>query len=209
MSGRERPPHNVGIMGGTFDPIHFGHLVAAEEARLRFGLDEVVFVPCGTPPIDKHYDVTPAEHRYAMALLATSANPHFSVSRVELERSGPSYTIDTVHHFKQQCAPDTSLFFITGADAVLDILSWRRNGELIEECQFIAATRPGYDLSLLEEQLGPRHAERIEVLEIPGIEVSSTAIRERIRSGRPARYLMPDPVWRYIDKLSLYRAEPG
>ena len=208
MSGRERPPHSVGIMGGTFDPIHFGHLVAAEEARLRFGLDEVVFVPCGTPPIEKHYDVTPAEDRCAMVLLATCANPHFSVSRVELERNGPSYTIDTIHHFKEEYGPDASLFFITGADAVLDILNWRRNGELIEECQLIAATRPGYDLSRLEERLGPRHAERIEVLEIPGIEISSTAIREQIRSGKPARHLTPDSVWRYIDELGLYKAQP-
>jgi nicotinate-nucleotide adenylyltransferase len=195
-------------MGGTFDPIHFGHLVAAEEARLRFGLDEVVFVPCGTPPLDKHYDVTSAEDRYAMVLLATCDNPHFSVSRVELERPGPSYTIDTVRRFKQEHPPETSLFFITGADAVLDILSWHRNGELIEECQFIAATRPGYDLSQLEERLGRRHAARIEVLQVPGIEISSTEIRQRVREGKPARYLTPDLVWRYIEKLGLYR-EPS
>lgn len=205
MSGRNGPLHRVGIMGGTFDPIHFGHLVTAEEARLRFGLDEVVFLPCGTPPIDKHYDVTPAEHRYAMVLLATAGNPHFTVSRMELERNGPSYTVETIHRFKEDRGPDTSLYFITGADAVLDILSWHRNGELIEACQLIAATRPGYDLTRLEERLGARHAARIEVLEVPGIEISSTEIRQRVRSGKPVRYLTPDLVWRYIDKFGLYR----
>ncbi len=192
-------------MGGTFDPIHFGHLVAAEEARLRFGLDEVVFVPCGTPPLDKHYEVTAAEDRYAMVLLATGPNPHFSVSRVEVERRGPSYTIETIQHFRQRCGPDSSLFFITGADAVLDILKWRRNDELFEACEFIAATRPGYDLTRLEERIGPGRAARVEVLEVPGIEISSTEIRQRVRSGKPVRYLTPDVVWRYIDKVGLYR----
>ncbi len=205
MKGRKHAPLRVGIMGGTFDPVHFGHLVTAEEARLRFGLDEVVFVPCGTPPLDKHYPVTAAEDRYAMVLLATSTNPDFTVSRVELEREGPSYTVDTVHYFKQRFGPGTELFFITGADAVLDILSWHRNSELIEECRFIAATRPGYDLSRLEERLGPRYAAHISVLQVPGIEISSTEIRQRIRNGKPVRYLTPDLVWRYIDKLGLYR----
>ncbi len=136
-------------MGGTFDPIHYGHLIAAEEARYRFQLARVVFVPCGQPPHKKPYAVTPAEHRYAMTLLATASNPHFIVSRIEIDRPGPSYSVDTVRLLRQQL-PDAELFFITGADAVLEILTWKDSDELIGLCRFIAVTRPGYDLRQLE-----------------------------------------------------------
>ncbi|MFA0756452.1 MAG: hypothetical protein YPKNTGVA_001973 [Candidatus Fervidibacter sp.] len=192
-------------MGGTFDPIHYGHLVAAEEARHRFGLACVMFVPCGQPPHKKTYAVTPAEHRYAMTLLATASNPHFVVSRLEIDRPGPSYSVDTVRLLRQQF-PDAELFFITGADAVLEILTWKDSDELIGLCRFIAVTRPGYDLQQLE-RLPAHYLERIMPLAIPGVDISSTLIRERVRRGEPIRYLTPDAVCDYIAKHGLYRSE--
>ncbi|MFA4028841.1 MAG: hypothetical protein GDYSWBUE_001123 [Candidatus Fervidibacterota bacterium] len=195
----------LGIMGGTFDPIHMAHLLAAEEARFRFNLDKVVFVPCGVPVHKKPYEVTPAEHRYAMVLLATTGNPHFEVSRIEIERQGPSYAIDTVRAFKRLYGNGVTLFFITGADAVLEILTWRDADKLVELCRFIAVTRPGYDLSKLEEVLGERYASAIDVLHIPEMDISSTKIRERVRNGEPIRYMVPDAVYDYIMRHGLYR----
>lgn len=192
-------------MGGTFDPIHYGHLLAAEEARFRFGMNQVIFVPCGIPPHKKPYAVTPAEHRYAMTVLATASNPQFVVSRIELDRPGPSYAIDTIRAFRQMFGEGTELFFITGVDAVLEILTWKENGELIKICRFIAVTRPGYDIRQLHDRLPPDYLERIIPLTIPGIDVSSTMIRERVRKGEPIRYLTPDPVCDYIAKHGLYR----
>lgn len=192
-------------MGGTFDPIHMAHLLAAEEARFRFNLDKVVFVPCGVPVHKKPYEVTPAEHRYAMVLLATTGNPHFEVSRIEIERQGPSYAIDTVRAFKRLYGNGVTLFFITGADAVLEILTWRDADKLVELCRFIAVTRPGYDLSKLEEVLGERYASAIDVLHIPEMDISSTKIRERVRNGEPIRYMVPDAVYDYIMRHGLYR----
>lgn len=192
-------------MGGTFDPIHYGHLIAAEEARYRFQLARVVFVPCGQPPHKKPYAVTPAEHRYAMTLLATASNPHFIVSRIEIDRPGPSYSVDTVRLLRQQL-PDAELFFITGADAVLEILTWKDSDELIGLCRFIAVTRPGYDLRQLE-RLPAHYLQRIVPLVIPGMDISSTLLRQRVRRGEPIRYLAPDAVCDYIAKHGLYRSE--
>jgi nicotinate-nucleotide adenylyltransferase len=192
-------------MGGTFDPIHYGHLIAAEEARFRFGLSRVIFVPCGVPPHKKPYEVTPAEHRYAMTVLATASNPHFVVSRVEIERPGPSYAVDTVKIFRQQFGERAELFFITGLDAVLEILTWKSHDELIRLCRFIAVTRPGYDAVKLRERLPSDYLERIDLLAIPGMDISSTMIRERVRKGEPIRYLTPEAVCDYIAKHGLYK----
>ena len=192
-------------MGGTFDPIHYGHLLAAEEARYRFALSRVIFVPCGVPPHKKAYEVTPAEHRYAMTVLATASNPHFVVSRVEIERPGPSYAVDTVKIFRQQFGEERELFFITGLDAVLEILTWKSHEELVQLCRFIAVTRPGYDAQKLQEKLPPNYLTRIDLLVIPGIDISSTMIRERVRKGEPIRYLTPDAVCDYIAKHGLYK----
>jgi nicotinate-nucleotide adenylyltransferase len=194
----------LAIMGGTFDPIHYGHLIAAEEARQRFELDRVVFVPCGTPAHKKSYEVTPPEHRYVMVALATASNSAFSVSREELERAGPSYAIDTIRRFRRAGAPDAELFFITGADAILEIGTWHENGRLLEECRFIAVTRPGYDLGRLGRELGDERARLIEVLHVPGIDISSTEIRARAGEGRSLRYLTPDVVVQYIEQHGLY-----
>lgn len=194
----------VGLMGGTFDPIHHGHLLIAEVARTEFELDQVVWLPAGTPPHKRDQQVTPAEHRYAMVVLATASNPYFEVSRQELERQGASYTVDTVESYRQR-DPECDLFFITGADAILEILTWHRHHELVRQCRFIAVTRPGYDLARLKSVLPPHYVERIETITAPGMDISSTAIRERVRKDDPVRYLIPESVEAYLRKHALYR----
>jgi len=195
MSGKRR----VGIMGGTFDPVHYGHLVCAEEARWQFELDEVVFVPTGQPWQKR--EVSPAEDRYMLTMLATAPNTKFSVSRIDIDRKGPTYTRDTLQKFKEFYGDDVDLFFITGADAVLDILTWKDPDEVLELAQLIAASRPEYDLSKLDQI---KVAGRMKTMQIPALSISSTDIRERVRTGRPIRYLVPREVLRYIEERSLY-----
>ncbi len=194
----------IGIMGGTFDPIHLGHLVTAEQARAELRLDEVIFVPAGRP-WQKTREVTPCEHRYLMTVLATAANPSFSVSRVEIRRKGPTYTIDTLR-LVRDAAPDAHLYFITGADAILNILSWRAADECLQLADFVAATRPGYDLRVLEQR-GLR--DRVTVLDVPALAISSSDVRARFAAGRPVRYLIPRPVEEYARKHGLYRTVGG
>ncbi len=196
----------IGIMGGTFDPIHYGHLVTAEVARHAFELAQVVFVPSGRPPHKRVRQVSPDNHRYLMAVLATVTNPQFEVSRVELDRPGPSYAIDTVAHFKGQDAGN-EIFFITGADAILEIATWERHKELFNLCHFIAATRPGYqmdELASLRSLLDKDEFDRIHSLEVPALAISSSDIRSRLIHGEPVKYLLPESVERYILKNSLY-----
>lgn len=194
----------LGIMGGTFDPIHFGHLVAAEEARLQFELARVIFVPNGHPPHKKDYDVTAAERRYEMVFLATAGNPGFEASRVELDREGPSYSVDTLAEFRRRFGADTRLYFITGADAVLELLTWHEPHRLAEMCEFIAVIRPGYDLRRLEEALGADLMARCRVLAIPGVDISSTGLRRRAAGGESLRYFTPPAVEQYIGAHRLY-----
>jgi nicotinate-nucleotide adenylyltransferase len=200
MTGRRR----LGIMGGTFDPIHNGHLVCAEEARWQFGLDEVVFVPAGQPWQKR--EVTPAEDRYLLTVLATARNPHFSVSRLEIDRGGPTYTLETLRALRDFHGEEAELFFITGADAVLEILSWKDPEAVLDTARFIAATRPEYDLGKLE--LG-RFGDRVSVIQIPALAISSTDIRRRVREGRPIQYLVPPEVAAYIADHRLYPGPPG
>lgn len=204
MEGQEQVKR-LGIMGGTFDPIHYGHLVTAEEVRGKFGLDQVVFVPCGQPVHKKTYQVTPAEHRYVMVALATVSNPYFHASRVEIDRETPSYAIETIEHFRRQFGPGCEVYFITGADAILEILTWHRNEELVRLCRFVAATRPGYDLAALRERVGEQYLDRIDFVLVPGIDTSSTEIRARIAAGLPIRYLTPLETEMYIRKHRLYQ----
>lgn len=200
----ERPDaRRVGVMGGTFDPIHFGHLVTADEALHAFALDEVVFVPAGTP-WQKGADVAPAELRYLMTVVATAPDPSFSVSRVEVDRDGPTYTIDTLRALRAE-HPGAELFFITGADAILQILTWKDPEAVLSEAVFIAATRPGYDLDRLEKELPEGLESRVKTLEIPALAISSTDIRRRVREGRPISYLVPPAVAGMIQKAGLYR----
>jgi nicotinate-nucleotide adenylyltransferase len=191
----------LGIMGGTFDPIHHGHLVAASEAATRFSLDEVVFVPTGQPWQKQDAEVSPAEHRYLMTVIATASNPRFTVSRVDLERPGPTYTIETLRDLRAQRGHDAELFFITGADALAQILTWKDSDELFELAHFIGVTRPGHDLS--GDGLP---ADRVSLLEVPAMAISSSAVRARVHEGEPVWYLVPDGVVQYIGKYSLYRA---
>jgi nicotinate-nucleotide adenylyltransferase len=194
----------VGIMGGTFDPIHFGHLLAAEEARFRLALDRVVFVPNGEPPHKKDYSVSSGVRRYEMVVLATASNPAFEASRLEVERRGPSYAVDTLRELRGELGRETKLYFITGADAVLELLSWRSPEKLVELCEFVAVTRPGYDLERLGKRLSAELPACVHVLDVPGVHISSTELRRRAAAGESLRYLTPSSVVRYIAAHGLY-----
>ncbi|WP_031223936.1 MULTISPECIES: nicotinate-nucleotide adenylyltransferase [Agrococcus] len=194
MAERRR---RLGIMGGTFDPVHNGHLVAASEVAHHFALDEVVFVPTGEPYQKRN--VSPSEDRYLMTVIATASNPRFRVSRIDIDRGGPTYTIDTLRDVRA-AHPDAELFFITGADAFTSIVEWKDADELWELAHFVAVTRPGHHLSVQDY---PR--ERVSELEIPALAISSTDCRARVRAGYPVWYLVPDGVVQYISKHDLYR----
>lgn len=197
----------LGIMGGTFDPVHYGHLVTAEGARYTFGLDEVLFVPAGKPPHKQNAQVSDPEHRYMMTVLATLTNPYFEVSRLEIDRGGVSYTVDTLRTLREQYGPEAELFFITGADAILDITTWKDSDQCLALAHFVAATRPGFSLDHLPEstrQWLARYKDRFHILRVPAMAISSTEIRERVREGCSIRYLVPEPVEHYIRRQGLY-----
>ena len=188
-------------MGGTFDPIHHGHLVAASEVQAWFDLDEVVFVPTGQPWQKSDRVVSPAEHRYLMTVVATASNPRFTVSRVDIDRDGPTYTIDTLRDL-QRVLPGSDLYFITGADALGDIFTWRNADKLFELACFVGCTRPGYEMD--QARLEGIPTDRVTILEIPALAISSTECRERRAKGEPVWYLVPDGVVQYIAKHNLY-----
>jgi nicotinate-nucleotide adenylyltransferase len=190
-------------MGGTFDPVHHGHLVAASEAQAWFELDEVVFVPTGQPWQKSDREVTSAEHRYLMTVIATASNPRFQVSRVDIDRDGPTYTIDTLRDLAA-ALPDADLYFITGADALTEIFTWRDAADLFELAHFVGCTRPGYEMNA--DSLAGIPAERVTILEIPALAISSTDCRVRTAAGQPVWYLVPDGVVQYIEKHNLYGA---
>jgi nicotinate-nucleotide adenylyltransferase len=191
----------IGIMGGTFDPIHHGHLVAASEVAERFALDEVVFVPTGRPWQKAGATVSPAEDRYLMTVIATAANPRFQVSRVDIDREGPTYTVDTLRDLRAAYGADAALFFITGADALERILSWKDADLVFQLAHFVAVTRPGFELS--DAHLP---ADTVSLVQVPAMAISSTDCRVRVAAGKPVWYLVPDGVVQYIAKRSLYRS---
>ena len=201
----------IGIMGGTFNPIHHGHLVTAQEALDQFGLDEIIFIPTGDPPHKVEDLLADAEDRYLMTVIATSSNDSFFVSRIEIDRHGKSYTIDTVKELRKIYGKGSELFFVTGADAILEILTWKNTDEIVTLAKFIAATRPGYDLSRIEDLRSTLfRSEReacagISIMEIPALAISSTNIRKRIKENRPINYLVPEGVNNYIIKHGLYK----
>jgi nicotinate-nucleotide adenylyltransferase len=197
-------PDRLGVMGGTFDPIHHGHLVTAEEALGQFRLDTVVFVPTGQPWMKEERKVTSSEHRYLMTVIATSSNPRFTVSRVDIEREGPTYTADTLRALQDEYGRETDLFFVTGADAVLEIFQWKDPQEILELAHVIAATRPGYDIARFEAEAPTSHP-NISVMDVPALAISSTDIRRRVQEGSSVRYLVPEAVQTYIEKWELYR----
>ncbi len=188
----------IGVMGGTFDPIHHGHLVAASEVQSVFGLDEVVFVPTGRPWQKAERGTSDPEHRYLMTVIATAANPVFTVSRVDIDRPGATYTTDTLRDLSA-LHPDADLFFITGADALQSILTWRNNHELFQLAHFIGVTRPGHELDTSGLPEG-----RVTLIEVPAMAISSTDCRVRVEAGNPVWYLVPDGVVQYINKYALY-----
>ncbi len=189
----------IGIMGGTFDPIHHGHLVAASEVMDVFSLDKVIFVPTSVQPFKEGRRVTPPEDRYLMTVIATASNPRFEVSRVDIDRGGTTYTIDTLTDLHQQM-PGADLFFITGADALAQITQWRDADKLMSMAHFIGVTRPGHRL----RATGLPH-DSVSLLEVPAMAISSTDCRSRVQDGKPVWYLVPDGVVQYINKYSLYR----
>jgi nicotinate-nucleotide adenylyltransferase len=194
-------------MGGTFDPIHNGHLVAASEVAGLFELDEVVFVPTGQPWQKHHRDVTAAEDRYLMTVIATASNPRFSVSRVDIDRAGPTYTKDTLRDL-HALNPDADLYFITGADALASILSWQNWEEMFSIAKFVGVSRPGYELDAkhVSEALTELPADALTLVEVPALSISSTDCRKRAEEGRPIWYLVPDGVVQYVAKRQLYAA---
>lgn len=218
------PNSRIGIMGGTFNPIHYGHLVTAQEAIDQFSLDKVIFIPTGEPPHKVSDVIAGPNARYIMTVIATASNPRFFVSRIEIERQGKSYTIDTLRELKSSYPENTQFYFITGADAILEILTWKDTEEIITLCKFIAATRPGYDLSRLEDlkkklfdnslnsraekdrsQIKKEIRDTVLVMEVPALAISSTDIRNRIKNSRSVSYLLPEGVANYILKYGLYK----
>ncbi|MHB1450949.1 MAG: nicotinate-nucleotide adenylyltransferase [Coriobacteriia bacterium] len=196
----------LGIMGGTFDPIHYGHLVAAEEALVQFNLDRVLFMPTGEPARKIDRRVSPPEQRYLMTVIATASNPDFEVSRLEIDRPGITYTVDTMTELKNRHGSGAELFFITGADAVLEILTWKDSARLADLCTLIAATRPGYDMAPILERAADSGL-NVQAMEVPALAISSTDIRARVARRRPVRYLLPEAVAAYAAKNRLYNEE--
>ncbi len=193
----------LGILGGTFDPIHQVHLFIGEEARVRLKLDRVVFVPNSVPPHKRPRCIASAEERYEMTVLATRSNPHFGCSRVELDRPGPSYTVDTLRALQTE-HPSAELFFIIGLDAAAEISTWRQPEEVIRLARLVTIPRPGYTAEELRAAIPPAYRTRMEMLETPELGISSTMIRERVGAGLPIRYLTPDAVVEYIAERGLY-----
>ena len=191
----------IGVMGGTFDPIHYGHLAAANEAGSAFDLGEVIFVPTGQPWQKADRPIAPAEDRYLMTVIATAPNPLFSVSRIEIDRPGDTYTVDTLRQLRAERGPDADFFFIIGADVLSGLRTWRAPDEVLSLAHFIGLTRRGHQLA--EHSLG---SEQFSLMEMPTLEISSSICRERVRAGLPIRYLVPDTVISYISKRGLYSA---
>jgi nicotinate-nucleotide adenylyltransferase len=199
MSAGNAAPR-IGVMGGTFDPIHHGHLVAASEVGHFFSLDEVIFVPTGQPWQKEGREVSPSEDRYLMTVIATASNPRFSVSRVDIDRPGPTYTIDTLRDLRAVRGPDAEFFFITGADALEQMMTWQDADELFKLAHFVGCTRPGHRLSG-----AGLPDDRVSLIEIPALAISSTTCRQRVEAGEPIWYLVPDGIVQYISKRALYR----
>ena len=196
----------LGILGGTFDPIHYGHLFIAEEARMRLNLDQVLFIPNGDPPHKENGDLSPAHHRLHMTCLAIDSNLSFFASSIEIEREGPSYAADTLRAIRREYS-DPDLRFIMGMDNIAELPTWHLPLEILALCRIAAVSRPGFDAASVLRSLPDGYRERIDVLEAPGINISATEIRNRVRQRLPIRYLTPDPVVEYITQTGLYRAD--
>jgi len=196
----------LGLMGGAFDPIHFGHLFIAAAAKEKFGLDKILFMPSGRPPHKQRRGAATGEDRFAMTAMAIASNPDFEISRMEIDRKGYSYSVDTVSSLLEKYGADTQIYFITGADAILEVDTWYQAERLLSMCRFIAAARPGFNMEGLE-RLPEKWRERISQMETPVLEISSTGIRSRVEQGHTIKYLLPEKVEEYIYSHGLYRSE--
>lgn len=195
----------VGVLGGTFDPIHIGHLVAAEEVRAQLRLDRVVFVPAGLPPHKLTEHVSSVAHRLAMVKLAIASNPYFTVSRVDIDRFGPCYTVDTIELLRDEWGGNIELYFILGSDSLADIVTWHQPERLIRLCRLAVMERPGYRVDVEElERLLPGITSRIHFINSPQLDISSTDIQKRVRQGLPIKYQVPEAVEDYIYEHELY-----
>jgi len=197
----------LGIMGGTFDPIHYGHLVAAETARVEFNLDNVLFIPAGKPPHKLNHRITDASERFTMVQMSIKNNSYFKVSNMEIVREGPTYTVDTLK-ILHELLPDQELYFITGTDALLDLLTWREPDTIVKLAKIIGASRPGYDSRNFFAEITKRYPyikDRIFELEVPALAISSTDIRARVKNNKSIRYLLPEEVRLYIEERNLYK----
>ena len=198
----------IGVFGGTFDPIHMGHLVAAEESWAQLELERVVFVPAGLPPHKLDEVITPAEHRLAMVELAIASNPHFTLSRVDIDRFGPCYTVDTIEILRAKWGPEAEIYFIMGSDSLGEILTWHKPERLIRLCRLAVVKRPSYEVDMEElERCLPGITMRVKFINSPTLNISSTDIRRRVREGLPIKYQVPEAVERYIYEHGLYREE--
>ncbi len=196
----------IGLLGGTFDPIHLGHLIIAEAVRIQLGLSKVIFIPAGQPWLKADREITLAEHRLAMVKLGIGSNPHFEVATAEIERPGPSYSVDTISDLRSELGPEVGLYFIVGPDALAEVPQWKEPARLVDLCQLVAVGRPNApkaDLEALESAV-PGISPRIRFIDVPQIGISSTRIRERARAGLSIRYLVPSGVERYIHEHGLY-----
>jgi nicotinate-nucleotide adenylyltransferase len=200
----------IGVIGGTFDPIHYGHLAAAEEARVKVELEKVIFVVAGLPPHKMDEEVTPVEHRLAMVELGIASNPYFEISRVDVDRPGPSYTVDTISILREQSGGEAEFFFVMGLDSLVELPSWHEPHRLIQLCRLIAVKRPGFqvDLARLEASV-PGISARLEIIDMPEVDISSTDLQRRVREGLPIKYQVPDKVEKYIEEHRVYRRSAG
>jgi len=202
----------IGVIGGTFDPIHYGHLAAAEEARVRVNLEKVLFAVAGLPPHKLDEEVTPVEHRLAMVQLGIFSNPDFELSRVDVDRSGPSYTVDTISILQEQWGQGTEMFFILGLDSLVEVPTWHQPERLIQLCHLVAVARPGFEVDMRQlEDSVPGISSRVEIIGMPEVDISSSDLQRRVREGLPIRYQVPEEVERYIREHRLYQqsAESG
>lgn len=212
MTESENERRRVGIYGGTFDPPHLGHLMAAQTVLEAWQLHEVVFIPSGTPPHKDTAQVTAARHRYLMTMLATLDNPKFSTSRMELDRPAASFTVDTLRELKRQYKDQAELFFILGVDALLELPTWKEPDQVLQLCHMVVVSRPGYDESTIAERLGDlyrQYGHRILLTDMPALEISASDVRSRLQEGRSIRYMVPDMVREYIISHGLYGARKG
>jgi nicotinate-nucleotide adenylyltransferase len=196
----------IGVIGGTFDPVHYGHLAAAEEARITLNLERVLFVVANVPPHKLDEEVTPVEHRLAMVRLAINSNPHFAISRVDVDRPGPSYTVDTISILQEQWGQETEIYFIMGLDSLMELPTWHQPQRLIHLCHLVVVRRPGFELDMAQLEVSlPGISSRVEILDMPEMDISSSELQERVRESLSIRYQVPPEVARYINEHELYK----